>query len=388
MTVLVVNCGSSSIKSQAFDMPAGRPTAQALIERVGSANARLRFRRDGDELVEDGPCLTHLAGIERILAMMDEGDGRVDAVGHRVVHAAEAFRGSVVASDEVIAALEACSHLAPLHNPPNLAGLAACRAALPGVPNVCCFDTALHTSLPPEVFLYGLPRRFYDEHRVRRYGFHGVALRSIIGAVERLLDRPATELRVVSLMLGSGCTANALRFGESVAVSTGFTPLEGLIQSTRCGDLDPGIVLALLRSGVDPATLNHRLNRESGLAGLSQIGPDLRDIEAAGTPAARLAMAAFVHRTRKYVGAYTADMGGLDVLAFGGGIGQNAAAVRAAVCEPLAHLGVELDGDANAACVGGREGVVSLPGGRVAVVVAAVDEEKVIASDTYELVTT
>lgn len=388
MRVLVLNCGSSSIKSQLIEMPAARPLAHCLIERVGREDARFRLRRSGSEPVEDvAPCPDHWSGIQRILDFLGAGDGvSVDAVGHRVVHAGEAFSGSVAATDEVIAALEACSKLAPLHNPPNLAGIRACLAALPGVPNVCVFDTALHQSLPPEVFLYGLPYRFYEQHRIRRYGFHGVALRSVAGRVEELLGRPASELRMVMLMLGSGCTACALDHGRSIAVSTGFTPLEGLVQGTRCGDLDPGVVLALLRAGYTPSELDRILNRESGLAGLSGVGPDLRDIQSADTPDARLAVDLFVRRAIQYVGGYTADLGGLDVLAFGGGIGQNAAEVRARICEPLAHLGVELDQAANAATVHGAEGVISAPAAAAAVVVAAVDEEQVIAADTYQVV--
>lgn len=386
MRILVLNCGSSSIKSQLLEMPEARPLATCLIERVGRDDARFRLQVTGGVAQEStGPCPDHLAGIQRILEFLQAADGLgVDAVGHRVVHAGEAFSGSVAAGDEVIAALEACSKLAPLHNPPNLAGIRACLAALPGVPNVCVFDTALHHGLPPEVFLYGLPYRLYEQHRVRRYGFHGVALRSMGASVERLVGRPLGELRVVALMLGSGCTACALDRGRSIAVSTGFTPLEGLIQSTRCGDLDPAAVVALLRAGIAPAELGRIFNRESGLAGLSGVGPDLRDIEAAGTPAARQAVDLFVRRAIQYVGGYAADLSGLEVLAFGGGIGQNAASVRGRICEPLGHLGVELDQAANHGLPRGAEGVISR--GRVQVVVAAVDEERVIATDTYSVV--
>lgn len=391
-TVLVLNCGSSSLKCQLLAMPVGRPLAQALVERVGQGGATLTFSRpEGEQRRESPDCPDHAAAIGRVLELLHDPETgpeppAIEAVGHRVVHAGEAFTGSVEATPEVIAALEACSDLAPLHNPPNLAGIRACLAALPGVPQVCVFDTAFHAALPPEVYLYGLPRRYHQEHRVRRYGFHGVAMRSILGQVVQQLGRPAEELRAVLLMLGSGCTACAVDHGRSVAVSTGFTPLEGLVQGTRCGDLDAGVVLDLLRLGRSPAEVNDLLNRESGLKGVSGVAPDMRDILAADTPRARLAVDLFVHRLIKYVGAYTADLGGLDVLAFGGGIGENDAALRERVAERLGHLGVRLETDRNRACLKGRGGLVSADDSAVKVVVAPVDEELVIASDTHKIV--
>ncbi|MBI2299757.1 MAG: acetate/propionate family kinase [Armatimonadetes bacterium] len=390
MTILVLNAGSSSLKCQVFAFPAGCSVARAGVERVGQAKARLKLEREGAEpVVEERGFRDHLEAIERVLELLHAGPEPlgIDAVGHRVVHAAEAFTGSVPVTPAVLEALETFSHLAPLHNPPNLAGIRACLAVLPGVPMVCVFDNALHHTLAEEVWLCGLPRRLYTDERIRRYGFHGVAFRSIFDRVTRLLGRPLTELRVVSLMLGSGCTANAFDRGRSVSISTGFTPPEGLVQSTRCGDLDAGCVVAMLRAGWPPARVGDLLNRESGLKGVSQVGPDARDIEEADTPSARLAEAAFVHRAVQYVGGYTADMGGLDVLAFGGGIGQNAPAMRAAIGARMSHLGLRLDAAANAACVTGAEGIVSAADSRVAVVVTAVDEEWVIARDTYEVVT-
>ncbi|NUQ01375.1 MAG: acetate kinase, partial [Armatimonadetes bacterium] len=287
----------------------------------------------------------------------------------------------------VMAALEACCDLAPLHNPPNLAGIRACLAALPGVPNVAVFDNTLHHTIAPEVYLYGLPRRFHTAHRVRRYGFHGIAFRSMLAETERVLGQPVAPLRLVLLMLGSGCTANAQRDGQSIAVSTGFTPLEGLVQSTRCGDLDPGAVIALLRAGYSPAELNDLFNRGSGLKGLSGLSADLRDIETADTPAARLAEDVFIHRAIKYVGGYTAELGGLDVLVFGGGIGQHAAEVRARICEPFQHLGLRLDSTANQELPRGASGCISSGSSGVRVVVAAVDEERVIARECHTVVT-
>lgn len=397
VTVLVLNSGSSSLKCQLFaiDGDDARSLAKATVERVGTEAALSKFERgDGSEpLKATWPCPTHLVGIQHVLAWLVDAEqgvlgslGEIEAVGHRVVHAGEAYSGSVPATPEVLAALDACCDLAPLHNPPNLAGIRACLEALPGVPQVCVFDNALHHTLPPESYLYGLPRRCYDDHRVRRYGFHGVALRSIVEQVEQFTGRPRAELRILSLMLGSGCTANALDHGRSVAVSTGFTPLEGLVQSTRCGDLDPAIVLHLLRSGRTTSELGDLFNRQSGLKGVSAIGPDMRDILQADTELGRLSIDLFIHRARKYVGGYTADLGGLDVLAFGGGVGQNDAEVRALICEPLAHLGLTLDPAANAATIRGRSGLINAADSAVQVVVAAVDEELVIARDTCAVV--
>jgi len=389
--VLVLNCGSSSLKCQRFDMPAGKSTLKATVERVGQPVGRLQFELDGavPELVE-APFPNHLAGIRAVLDRLQDSarnglsnQQSIGIVGHRVVHAGEAYTGSVPVTDEVLAALEACSDLAPLHNPPNLAGIRACLEAMPGVPQVCVFDNAIHHTLGPERFLYGLPRRYYDHHRVRRYGFHGVAIRSILAEFERLSGVDPAELRVLCLMLGSGCTACGMRYGQSVAVSTGFTPLEGLVQSTRCGDLDPGVVLALLRSGRTPSELNTWFNRSCGLLGLSGVSADMRDIEQAGTAQAEAALALFWHRLKKTAGAYVATMGGVDAIAFGGGIGQNSPETRQALADAFGHLGARLDPAANAACVRGRDGLVSAPDSAITIAVTAVDEERIIAGDSY-----
>lgn len=390
-TVLVINSGSSSLKCQLYAMPTAVSLAKAVVERVGSDNAKLTFRRPGaDPVSETFACRDHLTAVQHVLHLMQANGPNalpaVDIVGHRVVNAGEAFTGSVPAEPEVLAALEACSDLAPLHNPPNLAGIRACQAALPALPQVCVFDNTLHHTLPPEVYLYGLPRSFHEQHRVRRYGFHGVAFRAMLSQVVHHTGRAAEELRVVQLMLGSGCTANAMDRGRSIAVSTGLTPLEGLVQSTRCGDLDPGVVLHLLRCGKTPAELNALFNRQSGMFGLSGVSADMRDIKSAGTDQAAQSIDVFIHRLVKYVGGYTADLGGLDVLAFGGGIGENEAFIRERVCRPLAHLGIHLDPERNQVCVRGVSGIVSTPDSPVTVVVTEVDEEKVIAQDAYDVV--
>lgn len=385
---LVINCGSSSLKAQVIAMPGGDSLASAGVERVGQAESKLTFRAgDGDPVVETRPCPRHLDAIRRVLELLDTAGLRIDLVGHRVVHAGELFTGSVPVTDEVIAALESCSDLAPLHNPPNLAGIRAAREAMPELPQVAVFDNALHHTLAPEVWLYGLPRRLHREHRIRRYGFHGVAFRSIVAEVERVLGRSRDELRIVSLMLGSGCTANAMDRGRSVSISTGFTPLEGLVQSTRSGDVDPGAVLALLRDGLTPGEVNDVLNRSSGLVGVSGLSPDMRDIEATDTPEARLAEDLFVHRAVQYVGGYAAELGGIDVLSFGGGIGENGDALRERICGAFGHLGLQLDPARNRSVQRGCSTLISAAESRVAVIVAAVDEERIIAEDSATVVT-
>lgn len=329
MNILVVNCGSSSLKYQVIDPSREDPLAAAKIERLGEAGK------------------DHAAAIDEALAAVDRFE--IDAVGHRVVHGGTRFHDACLVDDEVERAIEACVPLAPLHNPANLAGIRAARSALPDVPHVAVFDTALHSRLPRRARTYAIAPELADELGIRRYGFHGTSHAYVAGQAAKFLGRPLEELRLVSLHLGNGASACALELGHSVETSMGMTPLEGLVMGTRSGDLDPGAVLALVRRhGVDE--VERVLNRESGLAGLSGHGNDLRDIEAAaaaGEDRARLAIAAFAHRARKYVGAYAAVMGGLDAVILTGGIGQNSATMRRRILQRLAFLGLGLDDDKN-----------------------------------------
>lgn len=397
MTILTLNSGSSSLKAQLYDFPADqppRPVARAAVERIGAENAGLSYiAPDGSRVADERAVGDHLAGVHWVLAQLAHPThgavaslADIEAVGHRVVHGGEEFSGSLPATPAVIDALEAHAHLAPLHNPPNLAGIRACAEALPDARQVCIFDTGLHHSLDPEVYLYVLPYELYTQHKVRRYGFHGIAMRSLAEQAELVLGRPREELRLVNLMLGSGTTANALAYGRSVAISTGLTPLEGLIQSTRCGDLDPGIVLYLLRRGYTPAQLAQLFNRRSGLLGISGLSLDVRDLKENDGPAARLALDLLAYSVSRYVGAYAADMAGLDVLTLGGGIAQHNPDLRAAVCTPLRHLGVEVDAATNDQADPRVSQLISTPESRVAVVLAAVDEELVMARDTRDVV--
>jgi len=395
MQVLVINSGSSSIKYQLLDMDREQMIQKGTLERIGAEESKLRhYSNQWTTVTLNRPIPDHTSGLEWVLEMLQDQEhgtikalSEIDAVGHRVVHAGERYTGSVRVTDDVIDALRACSDLAPLHNPPNLAGIEACRKLMPETPMVCVFDNALHHTLSPSAYLYALPYELYEQYGVRRYGFHGIAFRSATEEAGQLLGKPLEELRILTLMLGSGCTANAMKYGRSVAVSTGFTPLPGLVQATRCGDLDPAVVLYLMeKEGLSPAEMNDLLNRRSGLLGISGVSSDLRDIQAAadeGHERAQLAIDVFVHRCRKYVGAYAAVMGGLDVLVFAGGIGANAPRIRARICAGLEFLGLALDEDRNELLVGEEaHGFLSPEGARVPVVVVQVNEELIIARDT------
>jgi acetate kinase len=309
----------------------------------------------------------------------------IDAVGHRVVHGGETYTGSVRITADVVCTLESHYELAPLHNPPNVMGIKACQELMPHAVEVAVFDSGLHQTMPASHFTYAIPYEYYEKHRVRRYGFHGITFRYMTGRVAELLQRPVNSLKIVSLMLGSGTTANTFCLGKSVDVSTGLTPTEGLVQSTRCGDIDPLAVTFLMRKeGLSAEEMDNVLNRESGWLGISGVSNDFREVSAAaaaGNARAQLAIDAFIYRCRKYVGAYAAAMGGIDVLVFSGGLGERSAAVRAGICFDLDFLGITIDHDANEK--GPAERRIST--GKVEVWVLPTDEEIVIARDTYAL---
>ncbi|NLC56660.1 MAG: acetate kinase [Armatimonadetes bacterium] len=396
MKVLVLNCGGSSIKYRLYAMPQETVLAGGSVERVGLPGARLSHQvGEAAPVTETLECPTHAVGIQRILALLVDGPNpavrslaEIEAAGHRVVHAGDRYTGSVRITPDVIRALYECVALAPLHNPPNLAGIEACQEVLPGVPMVAVFDNTLHHTLPDYARAYAIPRDLAQRHGIRRYGFHGIAFRYATQRTAALLGRPLESLRLVTLMLGSGCTANAMKGGRSLDVSTGLTPLEGLMQSTRSGDLDPAVVTFLQeKEGLSAAAVNALLNRQSGWLGLSGVSADLREVRQAaaqGNDAARLALQAFTYRARKYVGAYAAVLGGLDALTFTGGVGERAPDIRAAICDDLRFLGISLDPERNAVTTG--DGLISTPDSPTPVVVVTMDEECVIARDTYALV--
>jgi acetate kinase len=384
MHVLVLNCGSSSVKTRLVEAETGAVAFTGSVDRVGSDNGRStrRARASGgaEEREESAPGDYREA--IRWLADRLPGASQPQAVGHRVVHGGEEYVRPTRIDDEVLRDLERCSRLAPLHNPPNLTGIRAARELFPDLPHVACFDTAFHATLPPHAYRYALPEFLYREHAVRRYGFHGLSHRFVAERAAAFCGRD--DLRLVSLHLGNGCSAAAVHAGRSVDTSMGMTPLEGLIMGTRSGDLDPAVPL-LLQSllGKTAGEVDALLNHEAGLEALSGRTGDMRDIEAAraaGDGRAALAFDAFCYRVRKYVGAYAAALGGLDALAFTGGIGENSGTVRSAVCEGLEFLRIRLDparnGDDH---TGERE--ISAPIAPVRVLVIPANEEWIIARD-------
>lgn len=397
MKILAFNCGSSTVKFALFQMGAGggeRLLARGLIERIGEAGSSIRF-----ETPETGPgerrrsISNHREAIETALALLAEPGGpvrdlrEIAAAGHRVVHGGEYYAASVVFEEEVERRVEECAALAPLHNPHNLAGYRALRARLAHCPHVAVFDTAFHQGMPRAASLYALPYEFYERHRIRRYGFHGTSHRYVTLRYAELHAASPASFKLITCHLGSGCSVAAVAGGRSVDCSLGFTPLEGLVMGTRPGDLDPGVVLHLITAlGMTPQEVAHMLNHQSGLAGLSGLTGDMRTLleeSRRGNERARLAVEVFCHRVRRYVGAFYAILNGADALIFTGGIGENAPAVRAAVCERLEALGIALDEERNLAAAG-KEAEISAAGARTQVWVIPTNEELLIARETAQ----
>jgi len=389
--VLVVNCGSSSVKFRLYRMPEQQCLATGRVECIGEAGATLVVQNGGrrttkvavsDHQEALGVILSSLAGEKGVLDEVRE----IKAVGHRVVHGGEAFTGSVLIDDAVTATIERMADLAPLHNPANLTGIRAAQAALPGVPQVACFDTAFHATLPEKAYLYGLPYELYEQYGIRRYGFHGTSHRYVARRAAALLGRHKYDINGITCHLGNGCSLTAVRNGRSVDTSMGLTPLEGLVMGTRSGDLDPAILFYLEGKGYDAERLNQLCNKESGLLGLSGRSNDMRTLvklAREGDARALLAIDVFVYRLKKYIGAYMAVLGSADVLVFTGGIGENAAFIRAQACQGLEGLGIILNNRLNEDLNG--EGEISTLNSRVHVLVIPTDEEAAIAADTYGL---
>ncbi|AEE96018.1 acetate/propionate family kinase [Mahella australiensis] len=391
MNILVLNCGGSSVKFQVFDMPSERVIAKGMVERIGKTDAVLHYssaRQEAQQRVM--PISDHKAAISMALSTLTDDDsiGAIDAIGHRLVHGGERYTGAVFIDDEVLSTLKEYAPLAPLHNPPNALGIEACKQLMPDIVQVGLFDTALHQKLPDYAYTYALPYRYYEKYRVRRYGFHGIAFTDITERTAQIMRKPLNELRIISLMLGSGTTANAMKYGRSVDVSTGLTPLQGLVQSTRSGDIDPAAVTYIMRQeGLSTDQMDDVLNKQSGWLGISGVSNDLREVEqaaATGNERARLAIDTFVYSCKKYVGAYAAAMGGFDVLAFSGGIGEKSSHIRQKVCQGLEFLGIELDQEKNNAGIGPR--FITTEDSKTKAVVVSVDEELVIAQQTYDLI--
>ena len=396
MIVLVINAGSSSVKYQVINPEKEEVLAKGVVERIGMSGAILKHHPIGrPEVRLAGEILDHKMAIEYVLSiLLSKNHGvikdknEIDAVGHRVVHGGEAFKGSVLITEEVMAEIRACIDYAPLHNPPNLKGINAAKQLLPDVPQVGVFDTAFHQTMPDYAYIYGLPYVLYKRHGIRRYGFHGTSHRYVSERAAKLLNQPLDQLKLITCHLGNGASAAAVKFGKSVDTSMGFTPLEGLLMGTRCGDMDPAVILQIMhREEMTPNDATTMLNKHSGLIGVSGLSSDMREIENEydENKRARLAHDLFTYRLKKYIGAYAAAMGGVDGVVFTGGIGENSAMVRRNSLTGLEFLGIELDDEKNEALASG-ERVISKDDSRVKVMVIPTNEELVIAKDTMRIV--
>lgn len=396
MLVLVINCGSSSLKYQLLEMTTETLMAKGLVERIGIEGSVIKHETIGKEkYVLTTPMKDHTDAISHVMNAITHPEhgaikelSEIKAVGHRVVHAGEKYANSIIINDDVIAVLEECAELAPLHNPPNLAGVRACEKLMPGVPNVGVFDTAFHQTMRPEAYLYAIPYEMYEKHRIRKYGFHGTSHKYMAIEASEMLNIDVNDLKLITCHLGNGASVSAIKYGRSVETSMGFTPLEGLVMGTRCGDLDPSIVTLMaekLGIGLDQVT--EILNKESGVLGISGVSSDFRDLEEAmgeGNKRAELALKIFAHRVRFYIGAYIAEMNGVDAIVFTGGIGENDAYMREVICANMGNLGIKLDKEKNK--VRGKQTMLSADDSKVKVMLIPANEELVIARETDELV--
>ncbi|NOX86016.1 MAG: acetate kinase [Chlorobi bacterium] len=395
MKVIVLNCGSSSIKYQLIVMPGKKVLAKGLVEKVGLKGSAIKHTsEDGAEHKFEGQILDHQHGIEYLLGVLVSKEygclknlNEIDAVGHRVVHGGEEFSGSVLINDEVIGALKKSTELAPLHNPPNLKGIYAMQQLLPEVPQVGVFDTAFHQTMPEHVFLYAVPYVLYEKYKIRRYGFHGTSHKYVSARACEILGVAIEKQKMITCHLGNGSSVAAIKDGKSLDTSMGMTPVEGLIMGTRSGDLDPGALLFMAeKEDIGTKYTNSLLNKFSGVLGISGVSSDMRDVEQAaenGNHRAQLALEMFAYRAKKYIGAYAAALGGVDILVFTGGIGENDTETRKRILNGLEFLGIETDKEKLDAR--GKEIELSTADSKVRVMVIPTDEELMIAKDTYEI---
>lgn len=397
MNILVINCGSSSLKFQLIDAVSEKWIAKGLCERIGIDGSRLVYTpAGGEKQITEADMPTHTEAIQMVLdALTGEETGvvknlqEIGAVGHRLVHGGEQFASSAVITDEMLRAVESCNDLAPLHNPANLIGIAACKELMPDTPMVGVFDTAFHQTMPEKAYIYGLPFEYYEKYKVRRYGFHGTSHSYVSRRAAKLLGRAYEDMKIIVCHLGNGASVTAVQGGRSVDTSMGLTPLEGLIMGTRCGDLDPAIIEYIAsKEGKSLTEMTEILNKKSGVLGLSGgFTSDFRDLEdeaIAGMERSVRALDAFCYRVAKYVGAYTAAMNGVDAICFTAGIGENSDFIREKVCAYFGYLGVALDKEANGKR--GEEIVISTPDSGTAVMVIPTNEELAIARETLALV--
>lgn len=396
MNILVINCGSSSLKYQLIDMKNELSLAQGLVERIGIEGSALTQKVNGKDKFELKVAMKdHKDGISHVIdSLLDEDHGvikdvsEIKAVGHRVVHGGEKYSKSVIIDDEVMKDLVEFSSLAPLHNPPNIIGINAVRTLMPDIKMVAVFDTAFHQTMPEKAFLYGLPYELYEEDNIRRYGFHGTSHRYVAERAAEMIGKPLEDLKIITCHLGNGASVTAVDKAKSVDTSMGFTPLEGLVMGTRCGDIDPAIIPYLMdNKGLSSSEVSDLMNKDSGVLGISGVSSDFRDIEGAadkGNKRAQMALDVFHYRVKKYIGEYVAAMNGVDAIVFTAGVGENGIETREEITKDLEYLGVELDKDRNN--VRSKETLISKDSSKVKVFVIPTDEELMIARDTLELV--
>ncbi len=396
MNILVINCGSSSLKYQLINSDTEAVLAKGLCERIGIEGSQITYQPAGGEKeITVSPMPTHTQAIQLVLdALTNEKTGviksldEVGAVGHRVVHGGEKFTTSTLLTDEAMKAIEECNDLAPLHNPANLIGIRACQELMPNTPMAAVFDTAFHQTMPQEAYLYGLPYEYYEKYKVRRYGFHGTSHSFVSKKAAEMAGKPYEDLKIIVCHLGNGASLSAVDHGKSVDTSMGLTPLEGLIMGTRSGDIDPAIMEYIAKKeNLDIAGVMNVLNKKSGVLGISGVSSDFRDIENAaneGNERAAMALRTFNYRVIKYIGAYAAAMNGVDIIAFTAGLGENDKNMRKAVCDHLSYLGVKIDEEANN--VRGVDRIISTPDSAVQVMIVPTNEELAIARETLALV--
>lgn len=396
MNILVLNCGSSSVKYKLIEIKANKVLAEGGIEKIGLPDAFIKFKFGNEKIQQDLDINDHVGAIKSILDNLTSKEygcikdfKEIDAVGHRVVHGGEKFNKSVLINDEVIAKIKECYGIAPLHNPVNMAGIDAINEVLPEVPQVGVFDTAFHQTMPAKSYMYALPYKYYAEDGVRRYGFHGTSHRYVSQRVCEFLGVEPKGKKIITCHVGNGGSITAVKDGKSIDTSMGLTPTEGLMMGTRCGDVDPGALIFLVdKHNLSSKDMLNMVNKESGLAGVSGVSSDMREITAAakqGNEKAILSLEMYEQRITKYVGAFAAEMGGVDIIVFTGGVGEHQSSTRANVCNPLRFMGVEIDDAANDAN-NGDEGIISTPNSAVKVVVIPTDEEYMIAKDTEAII--
>jgi len=396
MNILVLNSGSSSIKYQLFSTEKNKALAEGIVAKIGEEGSYLEHMTNNKKIIKNMHVPDHGKALQIIINALTDKDlgvisdvSEINAVGHRVVHGGDKFFESTIITDEVIKKIEECIPLAPLHNPPNLQGIKETKKLLPGIPQVAVFDTAFHHSMPGKAYMYALPHEYCKKYKIRRYGFHGTSHKYVAIRAAEIVGKPIDELKIITCHLGNGASITAIDKGKSIDTSMGFTPLEGLIMGTRCGDLDPAIVFFLhRRAGLNIDEIDNLMNKKSGLLGISGIGNDVRTIISnakSGNKRCQLALDMFAYRIKKYIGAYTAVLGSLDVLVFTAGIGEKSPEIRSMICNNMEMLGIELDEEKNRGAKG-VESIISSEKSKVKVLVIPTDEEKMIVSDVVKLV--